>query len=163
MRVATGGSTAVACSALTPGFEAALGSCVRGGGSLLVVLGVHSAALPRVPVSNEAIQGSSYASREGDRFQPRQPLDLVEMAVDPGGLPRLRRYISGQLGGAGNVHLSAHLADLRDQRHHPIQFGDGVTVDRELASRRLQHAKFSERSTGQEFHGRRRSSKGYSD
>jgi hypothetical protein len=49
--------------------ENSLRSYVNSGGSLLVVLGVHSAALPRVPVSNEPIQGSSYASREGDRFQ----------------------------------------------------------------------------------------------
>jgi hypothetical protein len=54
---------------LPPGMENSLRSYVASGGSVLVVLGVHSAALQRVPVSNEAIQGSSYASREGDRFQ----------------------------------------------------------------------------------------------
>ena len=54
---------------LPPGMENSLRSYVNSGGSLLVVLGVHSAAQPRVPVSNEPIQGSSYASREGDRFQ----------------------------------------------------------------------------------------------
>jgi hypothetical protein len=54
---------------LPPGMENSLRSYVASGGSVLVVLGVHSAAVQRVPVSNEAIQGSSYASREGDRFQ----------------------------------------------------------------------------------------------
>ena len=34
-----------------------------------MALGASSAALTRVPVSNEAIQGTSYAGREGDRFQ----------------------------------------------------------------------------------------------
>jgi len=55
--------------ALPPGLENSLRSYVNGGGSLLVALGSGSAALPRVPVSNEAIQGTSYAGREGDRFQ----------------------------------------------------------------------------------------------
>lgn len=51
------------------GFENSLRAYVNGGGSLLVSLGTTSAALQHVPVSGEAIQGSSYASREGDRFQ----------------------------------------------------------------------------------------------
>ena len=56
-------------SSLPPGLENNLRAYVNGGGSLLVALGPLSAALPRVPVSNEAIQGTSYAGREGDRFQ----------------------------------------------------------------------------------------------
>ena len=51
------------------GLENALRSYVMAGGSLLVALGPGSAALARVPVSNQAIQGSNYASREDDRFQ----------------------------------------------------------------------------------------------
>ena len=51
------------------GLENSLRSYVTNGGSLLVVLGPGSAALAHVPVSNQPIQGSNYASREGDRFQ----------------------------------------------------------------------------------------------
>jgi len=54
---------------LPPGLENSLRAYVNGGGSLLVSLGPSSVALQRVPVSGEAIQSSSYASREGDRFQ----------------------------------------------------------------------------------------------
>ena len=51
------------------GLENSLRAYVNGGGSLLVALGPASVAMQRVPVSGEAIQSSSYASREGDRFQ----------------------------------------------------------------------------------------------
>ena len=51
------------------GLENNLRAYVQGGGSLLVALGPSSAALTHVPVSNEPIQGTSYAGREGDRFQ----------------------------------------------------------------------------------------------
>jgi len=56
-------------SSLPPGLENSLRAYVNGGGSLLVSLGPSSVAMQRVPVSGEAIQSSSYASREGDRFQ----------------------------------------------------------------------------------------------
>ena len=51
------------------GLENSLRGYVNSGGSLLVALGPASAALAHVPVSNETIQGTSYASRDGDRFQ----------------------------------------------------------------------------------------------
>ncbi|HYL36367.1 MAG TPA: BatA domain-containing protein [Bryobacteraceae bacterium] len=54
---------------LPAGLENSLRNYVASGGSLLVALGPASAALQHVPVSNQAIQGSSYASRDGDRFQ----------------------------------------------------------------------------------------------
>jgi hypothetical protein len=56
-------------SSLPPGLENSLRAYVNGGGSLLVALGSLSAALTHVPVSGEAIQGTSYSGREGDRFQ----------------------------------------------------------------------------------------------
>ena len=56
-------------NAMPAGLENSLRAYVNGGGSLLVALGPASAALAHVPVSGEAIQGSSYASRDGDRFQ----------------------------------------------------------------------------------------------
>jgi hypothetical protein len=51
------------------GLENSLRAYVAGGGSLLIALGHLSAALNRVPVSNEVIQGSSYASLSGSRFE----------------------------------------------------------------------------------------------
>jgi len=56
-------------NALPSGLENSLRAYVTGGGSLLVALGPASAAMQHVPVSGEAIQGSSYAARDGDRFQ----------------------------------------------------------------------------------------------
>ncbi len=54
---------------MPPGLETSLRAYVAGGGSLLVALGPLSAALARVPVSNETIQGSAYASRGDSRFE----------------------------------------------------------------------------------------------
>jgi hypothetical protein len=48
--------------------ESALQKYASGGGSVMVVLGPGSALLPRVPVLDEPIQASNYASREGERF-----------------------------------------------------------------------------------------------
>ncbi|HYL75968.1 MAG TPA: BatA domain-containing protein [Bryobacteraceae bacterium] len=56
-------------NAMPAGLENILRAYVNGGGSLLVALGPASAALAHVPVSGETIQGSSYAARDGDRFQ----------------------------------------------------------------------------------------------
>jgi Aerotolerance regulator N-terminal/von Willebrand factor type A domain len=54
---------------MPPGLETNLRAYVAGGGSLLVALGPLSAALAHVPVSNETIQGSAYASRGDSRFE----------------------------------------------------------------------------------------------
>ncbi len=51
------------------GLENSLRAYVNGGGSLLIALGPLSAALTHVPVSGETIQGSSYASLSGSRFE----------------------------------------------------------------------------------------------
>ena len=54
---------------LPPGLDSSLQKYVTNGGSLLEAIGPGSAvALPRVPVLDEAIDGTSYASREGERF-----------------------------------------------------------------------------------------------
>jgi hypothetical protein len=62
-------------SALPAGFEAALRSYVRGGGSLLVALGHQSALAGRVPVFDERIIGVRYFARDADRFQTAAWLD----------------------------------------------------------------------------------------
>jgi hypothetical protein len=63
------------------GLENSLRTYVAGGGSLLIALGTHSAALTRVPVSNEAIQGSSYASLSGSRFETVAAADAEHPAL----------------------------------------------------------------------------------
>ena len=66
---------------LPAGLENSLRAYVNGGGSLLVSLGPSSVAMQRVPVSGEAIQSSSYASREGDRFQTVASADSEHPAL----------------------------------------------------------------------------------
>jgi hypothetical protein len=63
------------------GLENSLRAYVAGGGSLLIALGTHSAALTRVPVSNEAIQGSTYASLSGSRFETVAAADAEHPAL----------------------------------------------------------------------------------
>lgn len=60
---------------MPPGLESNLRAYVAGGGSLLIALGHLSAALTHVPVSNETIQGSSYAALSGSRFETAIAVD----------------------------------------------------------------------------------------
>ncbi len=62
-------------SEVPSGLESALERYVNGGGSVLVSLGPGSTILPRVPVLDDAIQSSNYASREGERFLTVTDLD----------------------------------------------------------------------------------------
>ncbi|MBI4909450.1 MAG: BatA domain-containing protein [Acidobacteria bacterium] len=61
---------------LPASLEQTLKTWVQGGGSLLVAAGPASAGRTRVPVFDEAIRESRYASRAGERF-------LVAGAMDP--------------------------------------------------------------------------------
>jgi len=56
-------------------FESALREYVRGGGSVLETLGVKSGQRTKVAVTGEAIGGSKYSGREGERFQAVAFLD----------------------------------------------------------------------------------------
>jgi hypothetical protein len=62
-------------------FESALRDYVRGGGSVLVSLGVKSAGRSKVPVSGEVIAGNKYNPREGERFQAAAWLDPSHPSV----------------------------------------------------------------------------------
>jgi hypothetical protein len=53
---------------LPAGLEQSLQKYVSSGGSLFESIGPGSVALPRAPVLDEAIEGTRYASREGERF-----------------------------------------------------------------------------------------------
>ena len=68
-------------NAVPSALENSLRAYVNGGGSLLVALGPASAAMQHVPVSDEAIQGSSYAARDGDRFQSVATADAEHPAL----------------------------------------------------------------------------------
>jgi hypothetical protein len=61
--------------ALPGGFENELRNYVRGGGSVLVALGHNSMVRSKVPVSDDHITNTSYAGREGARFQAAAWLD----------------------------------------------------------------------------------------
>jgi hypothetical protein len=63
------------------GFDTAMQRYVSGGGSVLVSLGPAAAVLPRVPVLDEAIQTSTYAGREGDRFLSVTDVDAGHPAM----------------------------------------------------------------------------------
>ena len=60
---------------MPPGLEQSLQKYVSSGGSLFESIGPGSVALPRAPVLDEAIDGTSYASREGERFFSVSDLD----------------------------------------------------------------------------------------
>ena len=62
-------------------FENALREYVRGGGSVLVALGVKSAGRTKVPVGGQAIAGNRYSPREGDRFQAAAWLDASHPSI----------------------------------------------------------------------------------
>jgi hypothetical protein len=53
---------------LPSGLDQGLQKYVTAGGSLFESIGPGSVALPRAPVLDEAIEGTSYASRDGERF-----------------------------------------------------------------------------------------------
>ncbi len=61
--------------------ESALREYVRGGGSVLITLGVHSMQRTKVPVTGEAIAGANYSGREGDRFQAVAFLDSSHPSI----------------------------------------------------------------------------------
>ena len=67
--------------ALPPSFEKELKNYVRGGGSLLVALGRHSASAGRVPVFEEKVTETRYSGREGERFQTAASLDPAHPSV----------------------------------------------------------------------------------
>ena len=62
-------------------FESQLRDYVRGGGSVLVVLGHRSLASGKVPVTGQKILETRYAGREGDRFQAAAWLDTSHPSI----------------------------------------------------------------------------------
>jgi hypothetical protein len=66
---------------LPAAFEARLTEYVRGGGGLLVALGRNVAERSKVPVALLPIGGTTYAGREGDRFETAVWLDSSHPSI----------------------------------------------------------------------------------
>jgi hypothetical protein len=66
---------------LPGGFENELRNYVRNGGSVLIALGSQSVRRSKVPVSDDHIDGTSYAGREGAIFQTAGWLDSSHPAI----------------------------------------------------------------------------------
>jgi hypothetical protein len=62
-------------------FEGSLKKYVNAGGSVLIVLGPASAAQPKVPLTDDTIEASAYAGREGDRFFNVSEIDAGHPAL----------------------------------------------------------------------------------
>ncbi len=99
-------------SSVPQNLESSLQHYVNGGGAVLVTLGPSAAALPRVPVLDEAIEKSSYAGREGERF-----LSIVDIDTGHPALRSVERFNGVKFFQA--IHVSATksrvLAKLNDQ------------------------------------------------
>jgi len=67
--------------AIPAAFEDQLRQYVRGGGSVLISLGHMSVARARVPVTEDRIQETLYAGREGERFQTAVWLDRSHPSI----------------------------------------------------------------------------------
>jgi hypothetical protein len=67
--------------AVPAAFENQLREYVRGGGSVLVSLGHMSVARGRVPVTEDRIEETRYAGREGERFQTAVWLDRSHPSI----------------------------------------------------------------------------------
>jgi len=67
--------------ALPSGFENELKSYVRNGGAVFVALGRNAVSRTKVPVTDAHVEASTYAPREGDRFQAASWLDPSHPSV----------------------------------------------------------------------------------
>ncbi len=70
---------------LPASFENSLRQYVRGGGALLVAAGPAAAARPRIPVFDENVRESRYASRTGERFLNAGPMDSTHPVLRSAG------------------------------------------------------------------------------
>jgi Aerotolerance regulator N-terminal/von Willebrand factor type A domain len=66
---------------LPGGFEDSLKHYVGAGGAMFIALGPASAVSPRVPVLDEALEGSSFATRDGSRFFTVTDIDTGNPAL----------------------------------------------------------------------------------
>ncbi|HWB83920.1 MAG TPA: BatA domain-containing protein [Bryobacteraceae bacterium] len=107
-------------SMLPGSFESALRDYVRNGGSVLITLGHQSVARANVPVSGEAIEGTRYSAREGERFQTAAWLDPSHPSIQKDSRWDDVKFFQAIRVVPGNAQVAARLSDetplLMDQQ-----------------------------------------------
>jgi hypothetical protein len=98
-------------SSLPAGFEAALRTYVRGGGSLLIALGRESALRSRVPVLDAGVIETRYFARDADRFQSVAWMDSAHPSIhDAEHLDDVKFYQAVRVS-PGEARVAARLGD----------------------------------------------------
>jgi hypothetical protein len=99
---------------------------VTSGGSVLIALGPSSAAMPKVPLTDDPIQASTYAGREGERF-------LAATDVDAGH-PALR---SVERFAAVKFYLAVHVNPSKSQVLARLNDGTPLVLERKIGEGRV--------------------------
>jgi hypothetical protein len=92
-------------------FENQLREYVRGGGSVLVSLGHMSVARARVPVTEDRIEETRYAGREGERFQTAAWLDRSHPSILKDDRWDDVKFYQAIRVAPGNARVAARLSD----------------------------------------------------
>ena len=112
---------------ISPAFESQLRDYVRGGGSVLITLGHHSALGGKVPVTGQRVVESRYFGREGDRFQAAAWLDTSYPSILKNDHWEDVKFLRAIRVDPGDARVAAKLTDqtplLLDQ-----QIGEGHVV-----------------------------------
>jgi hypothetical protein len=110
--------------AVSPGFENQLREFVRGGGSVLIALGRHTALRGKVPVAGDAVEETRYAGREGERFQTASWFDSAHPSIMKDGRWDDVKFYQAIRVAPGDARIVARLTD-----HTPLlldhQMGEG--------------------------------------
>lgn len=96
---------------LSPSAEKAIARWVSGGGSVLVTLGPASSALAKAPVSGEALSGSRYAARSGERFFAAAQVDQAHPATQKLGQMEGVKFYQAVAVEPGSARVIARLSD----------------------------------------------------
>ena len=97
--------------AIPAAFENQLREYVRGGGSVLVSLGHMSVARGRVPVTDDRIEETRYAGREGERFQTAAWLDRSHPSILKDDRWDDVKFYQAIRVAPGNARVAARLSD----------------------------------------------------
>ncbi|MBI3209647.1 MAG: BatA domain-containing protein [Candidatus Solibacter usitatus] len=102
----------VSDTAILPGgFEEALKNYVRGGGSALIAAGPAMAGRTRIPVFDEAIRETRYASRAGERYLVAGQMDLTHPALKSAAKWESVKFYQAARIEPGQARVVARLAD----------------------------------------------------
>jgi hypothetical protein len=96
---------------LPAAFENSLRHYVRGGGALLIAAGPAAAARPRVPVFDENVRESRYASRAGERFLTAGSMDTTHPVLRSAGRWENVKFYQAIRVDQGQGRVLARLAD----------------------------------------------------